>query len=192
MYSIFEKLLNEKGIKVADVCRATGIRQGVFSDWKAGRYTPKADKLNAIAHYLGVSYEYLTTGKENKEDAWELSASSHMLMVAMLKLIGKQVDQDENGNLTIVDDGIEYVFTIDTFDVFCKQILDIIGSRFDSYKGSADSIKIQFKENDPRRGMIAHMLTSGTMPVAAHEDQDGTEKDKNESLKLMKDDEEWR
>lgn len=57
MYSDFEKIVKEKGLKVSDVARGTGIKQGVFSDWKAGRYTPKQDKMNSIADFLGVSVE---------------------------------------------------------------------------------------------------------------------------------------
>ena len=68
MYDIFQELITKKGIKVAEVSKATGIRSGVFSDWKKGRYTPKADKMKLIADYLGVSVEYLTTGKKDDEN----------------------------------------------------------------------------------------------------------------------------
>ena len=64
MYSIFEKLLNESGEKIKDVSQATGIRPGVFSDWKKGRYTPKIDKLLLIAQHFGVSVDYLTSGEK--------------------------------------------------------------------------------------------------------------------------------
>lgn len=60
MYEVFEKLLKVNNVKAADVSKATGIRQGVFSDWKAGRYTPKMDKMQKIADYFGVTVEYLT------------------------------------------------------------------------------------------------------------------------------------
>lgn len=62
MYEIFEKLLTKHGVKAADVSKATGIRSGVFSDWKMGRYEPKRDKLQKIADYFGVPVDYLTTG----------------------------------------------------------------------------------------------------------------------------------
>lgn len=62
MYSIFDKLINDNNIKVSDVSKSTGIRASTFSDWKAGRYTPKQDKLQKIADYFGVSIEYLMTG----------------------------------------------------------------------------------------------------------------------------------
>ena len=65
MYEIFTKILEEKGLKVADVVKGTGIRHGVFTDWKMGRYTPKVDKLEIIADFLGVSLDYLL-GKEKE------------------------------------------------------------------------------------------------------------------------------
>ena len=64
MYEIFEKLLKEKGVKAADVCRATGIKSPVFADWKKGKSSPNVDKLILLANYFSVSVEYLRTGKE--------------------------------------------------------------------------------------------------------------------------------
>ena len=58
MYEKVEKLMVEKGVKVADVVKATGISSSVFTDWKKGRYTPKADKLYALAQYFDVPMEY--------------------------------------------------------------------------------------------------------------------------------------
>ena len=58
MYEKVEKLMEEKGVKVADVVKATGISSSVFTDWKKGRYTPKADKLYALAQYFDVPMEY--------------------------------------------------------------------------------------------------------------------------------------
>lgn len=68
MYEIFANLLKEKGVKTADVTRATGISSVTFSDWKRGKSTPKQDKLKKIADYFGVSLEYLMTGKEPEMD----------------------------------------------------------------------------------------------------------------------------
>ena len=66
MYEIFEKLLKEKNVKVADVTRATGIASSTFTDWKKGRYTPKQDKLQKIADYFGVTIDYLMNGEEKE------------------------------------------------------------------------------------------------------------------------------
>lgn len=69
MYEIYQRLLDEKGLKNADVARATGISNMTLSDWKRGKSTPKQDKLQKIADYFGVSIEYLMTGKEPAIDS---------------------------------------------------------------------------------------------------------------------------
>lgn len=63
MHEIFEKLCEEKGITPYRVCKETGITTATISNWKAGRYTPKQDKLQKIAEFLGVTIEYLMTGE---------------------------------------------------------------------------------------------------------------------------------
>lgn len=65
MYEIFEKLCQSHNVTPYRVCKETGLTTATISNWKAGRYTPKADKLQKIADYFGVSIEYLMTG--NKE-----------------------------------------------------------------------------------------------------------------------------
>lgn len=68
MYEIFAKLLNERHLRAADVCKGTGLPSSLFSEWKRGKSTPKADKLKKIADYFNVSVEYLMTGKEESEE----------------------------------------------------------------------------------------------------------------------------
>lgn len=67
MYEIFERLLEEHGVTAYKVCKATGLTTATISNWKAGRYTPKQDKLQKIADYFGVSIEYIMTGKESQK-----------------------------------------------------------------------------------------------------------------------------
>lgn len=55
----FECLLKERGIRAADVSKATGIASSTFTDWKKGRYVPKIDKILLIADFLGVSVDCL-------------------------------------------------------------------------------------------------------------------------------------
>lgn len=69
MYEIYQKLLDSRNLKNADISRATGISNMTLSDWKRGKSTPKQDKLQKIADYFGVSIEYLMTGKEPTIDA---------------------------------------------------------------------------------------------------------------------------
>lgn len=67
MYDVFEKLCNKKGVTPYRVCKETGLTTSTISNWKAGRYTPKQDKMQKIAEYFGVSVDYLMTGEETEE-----------------------------------------------------------------------------------------------------------------------------
>ena len=66
MYTRFLELLKENNVKTSDVAKATGIGQSLFSDWKAGRYKPKHDKMLLIAAYFGVAVEYLEGTSDDK------------------------------------------------------------------------------------------------------------------------------
>lgn len=74
MYEVLERLMKEKGVKASEVAKETGIPSSVFTDWKKGRYTPKADKLYVLAKYFGVPMDiffepmYEKT-KDNLKDA---------------------------------------------------------------------------------------------------------------------------
>lgn len=68
MYEIFEQLCKKFSVTPYRVCKETGLTTATISNWKAGRYTPKADKLQKIADYFGVTIEYLMTGENSSED----------------------------------------------------------------------------------------------------------------------------
>lgn len=54
MYTKFEQIMNEKGYKKSAVAKGAGIPYSTLTDWQAGRYTPKIDKLQRIADFLEV------------------------------------------------------------------------------------------------------------------------------------------
>ena len=70
MWEIFEKLCKERGVTAYRVSEATGIKTSSLSGWKAGKFTPKQEKLKKIAEYFGVSIEYLMTGEEKEPDGY--------------------------------------------------------------------------------------------------------------------------
>jgi transcriptional regulator with XRE-family HTH domain len=59
MYENYERILKERGLTNYKVSKDTGIAQSVLSTWKTKGTTPKADKLQILAEYLGVSIDYL-------------------------------------------------------------------------------------------------------------------------------------
>jgi len=56
----------ETKISQAEIARATGISTAAVSKWFSGENTPKAGSLKIIADLLGVSVEWLLTGKESR------------------------------------------------------------------------------------------------------------------------------
>lgn len=59
MYKKYAELRDRLGFSDYRVSIETGISKSMFSEWKAGRSKPKADKLLLIAKLFGVSIEYL-------------------------------------------------------------------------------------------------------------------------------------
>lgn len=59
MYKNVEKLLKEKGMTAYELARKTGMSPSTLSDWKAGRYIPKFDKIKKIADFFGVTVDDL-------------------------------------------------------------------------------------------------------------------------------------
>ena len=101
MYEVYQRLLDEKGLKNADVARATGISNMTLSDWKRGKSVPKSDKMRKIAEYLNVSVDYLMTGKdmefaaEMAEIDVSLSNMSERMKEYALKLNNLPSDKQE-------------------------------------------------------------------------------------------------
>ncbi len=59
MYRIFEALLKERGMTVAEVSRQTGIRQSTLSNWKKRDNQLNGKNAALIADLFGVSVDYL-------------------------------------------------------------------------------------------------------------------------------------
>lgn len=66
-YERYCELRDKKNCKDSDVAKGAEIPKSTFSDWKAGRYIPKQEKLKKIADFFNVSVDYLMTGAETEE-----------------------------------------------------------------------------------------------------------------------------
>ena len=108
MYEIYQRLLDEKGLKNADVARATGISNMTLSDWKRGKSVPKSDKMRKIAEYLNVSVDYLMTGKDMEFTAEMADTDSELLFMGKrikeyaLKL-SKLSEEDKTQIMNMID-----------------------------------------------------------------------------------------
>ena len=67
MWEIFESLLERDGVTIADVSRATGIKQPVFSNWKRRNSKLSAKNAKLIADYFGVTIGFLMGVQENEQ-----------------------------------------------------------------------------------------------------------------------------
>lgn len=66
IYANYVRIRDEKGIRDADVSKATNIPASTFTDWKNGKSYPKLDKIFKIAQYLEIPMETLITEQEEK------------------------------------------------------------------------------------------------------------------------------
>lgn len=66
MYTKFEQIMNERGYKKATVAKGAGIPYSTLTDWQAGRYVPKIDKLQKIADFLGVPVTFFLESEESE------------------------------------------------------------------------------------------------------------------------------
>ena len=55
MYKAYARLRDERGMTDYQVSQETGIAASTLSNWKAGRYTPKIDKMLLIAKLFNVT-----------------------------------------------------------------------------------------------------------------------------------------
>lgn len=66
MYSKYAELRDKRKLTDYRVAKDTGVSTATLTNWKHGRYTPKADKIKILADYFGVSLETLLYGEEVK------------------------------------------------------------------------------------------------------------------------------
>lgn len=69
LYNKIEELCHQKGIRIAELSRATGINKTVFSELKQGRTKfLSTERLILVADYFEISLDELV-GKEKTTDA---------------------------------------------------------------------------------------------------------------------------
>lgn len=100
MYDIFEKLCEQNKVTPYRVCKETGITTATISNWKAGRYVPKQDKMKKIADYFKVSVDYLMLGKEDvSEEESKLTTRDRRDIAKDLDRIMGEIANEDDGPL---------------------------------------------------------------------------------------------
>ena len=68
IYERYAKARDAKNLRNADVSRMTGVRSTALSEWKRGLYTPKYQKLKAIADALEVDVSSFFTDEPETDE----------------------------------------------------------------------------------------------------------------------------
>ena len=58
MYQRYADLRDKAGVTDYEVAKQTGVSTSTLTNWKYGRYVPKADKIKKIAEYFEMAIEY--------------------------------------------------------------------------------------------------------------------------------------
>lgn len=93
-----EDEIKQIGITKEEFYAASNITSATFSNWNTGKFNPTAKKLRSAANALGITYEYLLTGKGQKNkpdpvDGVELTDTQKEAMEFVLSLSDEQLRQ---------------------------------------------------------------------------------------------------
>ena len=88
MISRIKELCAEKKLTIQKLEAAAGLANGSIGKW--AKASPKAESVAAVAEVLGVSMDYLYTGKETAPAEPELSEDEAMLLSAFRSLTDDQ------------------------------------------------------------------------------------------------------
>nr|WP_288829791.1 helix-turn-helix transcriptional regulator [uncultured Clostridium sp.] len=98
IYERYCRLRDLAGYKDSDVANGAGITKSTFSDWKNGRYVPKQAKLQKIADFLKVDYQYLLNGEmvlvESESDSERNVRQQQRLLEYARRLLDLGIDPD--------------------------------------------------------------------------------------------------
>lgn len=102
---LFE-LLKERGITAKKLSDDTGISTGNISEWKSGRVSPSAKKLQVLAEYFGVSTDYLLGTEKRKRPPFRLDLFGGPDESENIELL-HQINDRVKDNPTNADDEID-------------------------------------------------------------------------------------
>ena len=86
MWEIFEELLRRDGVSIADVSRATGISQSVFSNWRKRNSKLSAENAIKIADYFNVTVGFLMGVQEDvHQESYYKNVQSALLAQQMFE-----------------------------------------------------------------------------------------------------------
>ena len=84
--------MEKKGVNQQDVTKHLGLGNGAFTRWKYNNGKSYLQYLTRIAEYLGVSRDYLLSGKEEIVENEQLSKNEQILLETFRNL--KKIEHD--------------------------------------------------------------------------------------------------
>lgn len=95
LYENVKKAANAKGYSINRLEKELGFARSYIGKFKA--ITPSVDKIQKIADFLGVSTDYLMTGKEDVPQAPQLNARDKRDIAKDLESIMEKLNNQEDG-----------------------------------------------------------------------------------------------
>lgn len=136
MYSVFVKLMEEKGLTPYRVAKETGVTQATLSRWKTGKVNPSLETLQILAEYFHVSIDYLT-GKSSEEKE---KASNTQKAPALNKRDERDIKRKMEEMLDLFNSDEALMFDGEPLDDETRQLLK------DSYENQLRMTKALAKE----------------------------------------------
>lgn len=150
-------ILQERGMKQADLAKLTGIRPSSISDWLTGKYIPKQDKIDVIAKALSVSPAWLL----GYGDISTVSNTTpiHHKKIARIPLLGRVAAGIPIEAIENIEDYEEMYIPVseDPHDYFA---LRIVGHSMEPRIWDGDIVIVR-KQDDADNGKIAVVLVNG-------------------------------
>lgn len=106
-------VLFKRGETGAELCRAIGLSNSIYSQWNTRKSKPSKKTLHKIASYFDVSLEYLLYGKEEQKERpsenGELDEYLDMLrerpgLRALLKVHKGSTDEEIEANVRFIEE----------------------------------------------------------------------------------------
>lgn len=95
LYENVKKAANAKGYSINRLEKELGFARSYIGKFKT--ITPSVDKIQKIADFLGVSTDYLMTGKEDAPQAPQLNARDKRDIAKDLESIMEKLNNQEDG-----------------------------------------------------------------------------------------------
>lgn len=88
------RLMSERGMTRAELCRLTGIPKSAMSQYVNGRHKPDAERIEAIAKALGITAWQLIDDKANapEDKPVELTGRNKITIREAARRLGKSED----------------------------------------------------------------------------------------------------